>query len=298
MRKVIKWPRTSTLRRLPTLQSGSMRNNSSISLTPKVLKNMNATFIEKLQPVMDFELVTKVSSKAGKKTALVAKWGVDIDVLQKPGKHAKDEWFHGPDIQIRKHTMSRKALFDDCSKGARDKALSRRTTFLWAYNQELGRYNDEPLRFENPEGLTALPSAEYPLKWIGYTVFEREKHQERVPETVYERPTPQYHSDDDYWKIEGNWILRVHVRKRIARYTPDNSDCPVSVKELDRQRVTVAYSVGVTVRYDVWTDRQYAQDRMKYDWIGYTVFRTKASLQTPIKERCLPTVCGGGTTNQ
>ena len=42
---------------------------------PKVLKNMNATFIEKLTPVMDFELVTKVSSKAGKKTALVAKWG-------------------------------------------------------------------------------------------------------------------------------------------------------------------------------------------------------------------------------
>ena len=42
---------------------------------PKVLKNMNATFIEKLTPVMDFELVTKVSSKAGKKTDLVAKWG-------------------------------------------------------------------------------------------------------------------------------------------------------------------------------------------------------------------------------
>ena len=119
--------------------------------------------------------------------------------------------------------MSRKALFDDCSKGARDKALSRRTTFLWAYNQELGRYNDEPLRFENPEGLTALPSAEYPLKWIGYTVFEREKHQERVPETVYEKPTPRLQSDQDYWKIEGNWILRCHVQKRAKRFTPENS---------------------------------------------------------------------------
>ena len=50
----------------------------------------------------------------------------------------------------------------------------------------------------------------------------------------------------------------------------------------------MAYSVGVTVRYDVWTDRKYAQDRMKFDWIGWTLFRTTESLS-----RCLPTVCGG-----
>ena len=45
----------------------------------------------------------------------------------------------------------------------------------------------------------------------------------------------------------------------------------------------MAHAVGVTVRYDVWTDKKYAHEDMGFDWIGWTVFRTKESIP-----RCLP----------
>ena len=85
---------------------------------------------------MDFEIGTKVSRKAGHETALAAKAEANVDALQKPGRHAKGVWFTGPDIQVRKHTTSRRELFDDCSLGARDETLASIATILWSYSRE------------------------------------------------------------------------------------------------------------------------------------------------------------------
>ena len=42
----------------------------------------------------------------------------------------------------------------------------------------------------------------------------------------------------DYWRISGDYIIRVHKRKRRAKFTPEGTQCPVPTDQLDSWRKT------------------------------------------------------------
>ena len=48
----------------------------------------------------------------------------------------------------------------------------------------------------------------------------------------------------DYWKLDGDYAVRVHKRPRKALFTPDNSGCPIPEGELDDWRLTIINRQG------------------------------------------------------
>ena len=42
----------------------------------------------------------------------------------------------------------------------------------------------------------------------------------------------------DIWIVRGNYVIRVHKRLRRAKFTPENTQCPVPTEQLDEWRQT------------------------------------------------------------
>ena len=82
---------------------------------------------------------------------------------------------------------------------------------------------------------------------------------------------------DDYWEHVPftNEVFGVHVKPRSKLYNPIDSDCPVKLQGLARQRYTIMKTKTNEVEFDLtwdWTtpDVDVIQD---FEWTGKTVFR-------------------------
>ena len=82
---------------------------------------------------------------------------------------------------------------------------------------------------------------------------------------------------DDYWEHVPftNQVTRVHVKPRNKLYNPIDSDCPVNLQGLARQRYTIMKTKTGDVEFDLtwdWTtpDADVVND---FEWTGKTVFR-------------------------
>ena len=81
---------------------------------------------------------------------------------------------------------------------------------------------------------------------------------------------------DDYWEHVPftNEVTRVHVKSRSQLHNPIDSDCPVKLQGLARQRYTIMRTQTNEVEFDLtwdWTtpDADVIQD---FEWTGKTVF--------------------------
>ena len=82
---------------------------------------------------------------------------------------------------------------------------------------------------------------------------------------------------DDYWEHSPftNQVTRVHVKPRNKLYNPIDSDCPVNLQGLARQRYTIMKTKTGDVEFDLTWDWTTPDADMIYDfeWAGKTVFR-------------------------
>ena len=101
-----------------------------------------------------------------------------------------------------------------------------------------------------------------------------QQKQSRRVETRAKNPK---NTKDDYWEHVPftNQVTRVHVKPRNKLYNPINSDCPVNLQGLARQRCTIMKTKNGDVEFDLtwdWTtpDADVVND---FEWTGKTVFR-------------------------
>ena len=80
---------------------------------------------------------------------------------------------------------------------------------------------------------------------------------------------------EDEWRIEGNYLTRMHYVAREKEFTPTEDNCPVPLRCLARQRITKLAN-GQVVR-DKWTRGTPCRQLTGHTWTGYTRFK----IQTP-----------------
>ena len=101
-----------------------------------------------------------------------------------------------------------------------------------------------------------------------------QQKQSRRVETRAKNPK---NNKDDYWEHVPftNEVTRVHVKPRNKLYNPIDSDCPVNLQELARQRYTIMKTKTGDVEFDLTWDWTTPDADMVYDfeWTGKTVFR-------------------------
>ena len=86
----------------------------------------------------------------------------------------------------------------------------------------------------------------------------------------------------DYWKLDGDYAIRVHERPRKALLTPHNSGCPIPEEELDDWRLTIRRKTTPTRRATSKTTptRQSSQPQRLMDT---PPTRSKIQLRAPQK---------------
>ena len=101
--------------------------------------------------------------------------------------------------------------------------------------------------------------------------------QQRQSRRVETRAKNPKNTKDYYWEHVPftNQVTRVHVKPRNKRYNPIDSDCPVNLQGLARQRYTVMKTKTGDVEFDLtwdWTtpDADVVND---FEWTGKTIFR-------------------------
>jgi len=90
-------------------------------------------------------------------------------------------------------------------------------------------------------------------------------------------PKNTKNTKDDYWEHIPltNQVTRVHVKPRNKLYNPIDSDCPVNLQGLARQRYTIMKTKTGDVEFDLtwdWTTPG-ADVVNDFEWTGKTVFR-------------------------
>ena len=101
--------------------------------------------------------------------------------------------------------------------------------------------------------------------------------QQRPSRRVETRAKNPKNTKDDYWEHVPftNQVTRVHVKPRNKLYNPIDSDCPVNLQGLARQRYSIMKTKTGDVEFDLtwdWTtpDADVVND---FEWTGKTVFR-------------------------
>ena len=91
--------------------------------------------------------------------------------------------------------------------------------------------------------------------------------------------SPENTKIQDHWKIEGEELVRVHVKPRTALFTPISAQCPLEVAELSvRRRTQVEFVNGKKELIgDDWTVRENANRALDAKWTGATIFHRDTS---------------------
>ena len=98
----------------------------------------------------------------------------------------------------------------------------------------------------------------------------------------------------DYWKLDGDYAIRVHKRPRKALFTPHNSGCPTPEGELDDWRLTIINRQGreqdQLQESPTQLSKQELQRRLEGDnWTGETRSRRKITPTRRATSKTTPT---------
>ena len=86
----------------------------------------------------------------------------------------------------------------------------------------------------------------------------------------------------DYWKLDGDYAIRVHKRPRKALFTPHNNGCPIPEEQLDDWRLTIIHRQGQEQEQLQENTKQLSRQELQRrlegdDWTGETRFRRKVT---------------------
>ena len=97
-----------------------------------------------------------------------------------------------------------------------------------------------------------LPAEQQPLEegW-NLQIVTTPEGQENINKVII-APTPTTATgarpimgeNTDIWIVRGNYVIRVHKRLRRAKFTPENTKCPVPTEQLDEWRQTTVRRPG------------------------------------------------------
>ena len=86
----------------------------------------------------------------------------------------------------------------------------------------------------------------------------------------------------DFWQLRDNYVVRVHRRKRRAKFTQESANCPVPITELESWRQTTVRRPGqaeqhYTDEYPNVEARRFREVLPGEHWTGETTFKIKES---------------------
>ena len=88
---------------------------------------------------------------------------------------------------------------------------------------------------------------------------------------------PRARRDDDYWEVRGEWLVRFHVKPRLAMLVPSKmKNIPIAEEDLSGERVTVVQSGGnVQELKDNFRTHENPARCLLDRWTGETRYRIK-----------------------
>ena len=106
----------------------------------------------------------------------------------------------------------------------------------------------------------------------------------------------------DIWIVRGNYVIRVHKRLRRAKFTPENTQCPVPTEQLDEWRQTTVRRPGqedmiYTDNYPSVEPKFYRELIPGEHWKGETTFRLKTTATGQQLRSTSTTSAGQQTSN-
>ena len=106
----------------------------------------------------------------------------------------------------------------------------------------------------------------------------------------------------DYWKLDGDYAIRVHKRPRKALFTPHNNGCPIPEEQLDDWRLTIINRQGQEQEQLQENTKQLSKQELQRrlegdDWAGETRFRRKVT-STHYKDNTTTTKLSTTTYNR
>ena len=113
---------------------------------------------------------------------------------------------------------------------------------------------------------------------------------------------PVMGGNTDIWIVRGNYVIRVHKRLRRAKFTPENTQCPVPTEQLDEWRQTTVRRPGQedmihTDNYPSVEPRFYRELIPGEHWKGETTFRLKTTATGQQLRSTSTTTAGQRTSN-
>ena len=107
-----------------------------------------------------------------------------------------------------------------------------------------------------------------------------------------DRPAGAASKMKDSWEIRGKALIRYHFQPRRELFSPDLTDCPIEVSRLSNWRYTNILPVGgdaILDDEDDWRNFRRRNKKLRFQWIGQTVFEIKPLLQpTPNGDGSFP----------
>ena len=107
-----------------------------------------------------------------------------------------------------------------------------------------------------------------------------------------DRPAGAVSKMKDSWEIRGKALIRYHFQPRRELFSPDLTDCPIEVSRLSNWRYTNILPVGgdaILDDEDDWRNFRRRNKKLRFQWIGQTVFEIKPLLQpTPNGDGSFP----------
>ena len=92
-------------------------------------------------------------------------------------------------------------------------------------------------------------------------------------------------SDEDYWVLEETEVVRVHVKPRLALFTPTGTGCPVELTEISEGRSSFVQFIEngeETLIIGNWKMKGNAHMKLEGQWKGLTRFtRVKPGEEDP-----------------
>ena len=189
-------------------------------------------------------------------------------------------------------------MWNNQSYQCQDCMIDRGYDLYWANTGTILRGPSLQVALKRDGNLFYLPAEPQTLEegWKIQTITTPEEHvkfqivqQQRINKVIIAPASttatgarPIMGGNTDIWIVRGNYIIRVHKRLRRAKFTPENTQCPVPTDQLDEWRQTTVRRPGqedmiYSDNYPSVEPKIYRELIPGDHWKGETTFRLKVA---------------------
>ena len=171
-------------------------------------------------------------------------------------------------MQLRKTTLEKVGYSPNCPKCSGMRAGDKKRTKSHSHTEECRIRVTEAMKKDATLRKMVEDEEERENEWLAKQLEKDDAERKRNEYTT------------DYWKIDGDDVIRVHVQPRRVLFVPYQRGCPDSwnawVEDLGENRSTRVKFVHNSIEemiIDNWTMEEAAERELQADWTGETTFR-------------------------